>query len=211
MERISTSPFIQKMAVKVRYASRCNFPKQPANCSSEYDDDTTIIPRSTTVVARRLPPQKPGAGRAARYVSGKMPASAKNSSRREAVAKPAKPVTTGLTHMSAAMTEEEKMLAMFEAQSDQWVAQQEEMSQYVFSILLFLGIYMLTIYLVKLPCTNLGRKSPRTFQTMIHLTDISVIAVGKKVIGFRSVPRTTTLTSTTGLVSSVRRVSLAHS
>ncbi|KAI8960958.1 DWNN-domain-containing protein [Daldinia sp. FL1419] len=96
--------------------------------SEEYDDDTTIIPRSTTVVARRLPPQKPGAGRAARYVSGKMPASAKNSSRRENATKTSKPASTGLTQMNAAMTEEEKMMAMFQAQSDQWTAQQEEMS-----------------------------------------------------------------------------------
>ncbi|GAW12953.1 hypothetical protein ANO14919_023260 [Xylariales sp. No.14919] len=97
--------------------------------SEEYDDDTTIIPRSTTVVARRLPPQKPGAGRAARYVSGKMPSSAKNSSRKEAAPKVTKPATTGLAQMSTALTEEEKMLAMFQAESDQWTAQQEEMSQ----------------------------------------------------------------------------------
>ncbi|KAI1467966.1 DWNN-domain-containing protein [Daldinia caldariorum] len=96
--------------------------------SEEYDDDTTIIPRSTTVIARRLPPQKPGAGRAARYVSGKMPASAKNSSRRENATKATKPASTGLTQMNAAMTEEEKMMAMFQAQSDQWNVQQEEMS-----------------------------------------------------------------------------------
>jgi protein MPE1 len=60
-----------------------------------------------------------------------MPANAKNSSRREHTAKVTKPSTTGLTQMSAAMTEEEKMLAMFQAQSDQWNAQQEEMAQYV--------------------------------------------------------------------------------
>ncbi|GAP92853.1 putative retinoblastoma-binding protein [Rosellinia necatrix] len=96
--------------------------------SEEYDDDTTIIPRSTTVVARRLPPQKPGAGRAARYVSGKMPSSAKNSSRKEAAVKVAKPATTGLAQMNTALTEEEKMMAMFQAESDQWTAQQEEMS-----------------------------------------------------------------------------------
>ncbi|KAI1126429.1 DWNN domain-containing protein [Nemania abortiva] len=96
--------------------------------SEEYDDDTTIIPRSTTVVARRLPPQKPGAGRAARYVSGKMPSSAKNSGRKEATTKVSKPVTTGLTQMSTALTEEEKMMAMFQAESEQWTAQQEEMS-----------------------------------------------------------------------------------
>ncbi|KAJ2992036.1 hypothetical protein NUW58_g2308 [Xylaria curta] len=96
--------------------------------SEEYDDDTTIIPRSTTVVARRLPPQKPGAGRAARYVSGKMPSSSKNSSRKETTTKVAKPVMTGLAQMSTALTEEEKMMAMFQAESDQWTAQQEEMS-----------------------------------------------------------------------------------
>jgi protein MPE1 len=102
---------------------------QFAKNSLEYDDDTTIIPRSTTVVARRLPPQKPGAGRAARYVSGKMPSSAKNSSRKEVITKPAKPPTTSFTQMSSALTEEEKMMAMFQAESDQWTAQQEEMSQ----------------------------------------------------------------------------------
>ena len=97
----------------------------------EYDDDTTIIPRSTTVIARRLPPARPGAGRAARYVSGKMPATARNSSRRENTAKAVKPATTGLAQMSTALTEEDRMMAMFQAQSDQWNAQQEEMSQYV--------------------------------------------------------------------------------
>ncbi|KAH9892284.1 DWNN domain-containing protein [Xylariomycetidae sp. FL2044] len=97
--------------------------------AEEYDDDTTVIPRSTTVIARRLPALKPGAGRAARYVSGKMPANAKNSSRREATTKSfKKPVSTGMEQMNTALTEEEKMMAMFKAQSDQWTAQQEEMA-----------------------------------------------------------------------------------
>ncbi|KAI1336104.1 DWNN domain-containing protein [Xylariaceae sp. FL0016] len=97
--------------------------------AEEYDDDTTIIPRSTTVIARRLPPQKPGAGRAARYVSGKMPVSAKNSARKEQTAKAApKPVAPAPVQLNPAMTEEEKMMAMFQAQSEQWNAQQEEMS-----------------------------------------------------------------------------------
>ncbi|KAL2757935.1 hypothetical protein ACRALDRAFT_2040258 [Sodiomyces alcalophilus JCM 7366] len=98
--------------------------------SEEYDDDTTIIPRSTTVVARRLPAAKPGAGRGARYVLGKMPVSAKNSARKEQTVKStvAKPTTNAFTQMSSAMTEEEKMAAMFAAQSEQWSAQQEEMS-----------------------------------------------------------------------------------
>ncbi|KAM0333173.1 hypothetical protein ACHAQA_001833 [Verticillium albo-atrum] len=98
--------------------------------SEEYDDDTTIIPRSTTVVARRLPATKPGAGRGARYVSGKMPASAKNSARKEQVVKSAtaKATSNAFSQMNSAMTEEEKMAAMFAAQSEQWSAQQEEMS-----------------------------------------------------------------------------------
>ncbi|KAH7358922.1 MPE1 protein [Plectosphaerella cucumerina] len=99
--------------------------------SDEYDDDTTIIPRSTTVVARRLPASKPGAGRGARYVSGKMPQSAKNSARREQAIKAttSKPAnSTVFNQMNSALTEEEKMNAMFAAQSEQWSAQQEEMS-----------------------------------------------------------------------------------
>ncbi|KAH8671125.1 DWNN domain-containing protein [Xylariales sp. PMI_506] len=96
--------------------------------SEEYEDDLAIIPRSTTVIARRLPPSKPGAGRAARYVSGKMPHSAKNSSRRENTTKTSKPSTAGLAQMSTALTEEEKLAAMFQVQSDQWTAQQEEMA-----------------------------------------------------------------------------------
>ncbi|ORY63046.1 DWNN domain-containing protein [Pseudomassariella vexata] len=94
----------------------------------EYDDDTTVIPRSTTVIARRLPPLKPGAGRAARYVTGKMPGSAKNRSRREDTVKKTQPSTAGLAQMSTALTEEEKLAAMFQVQSDQWNAQQEEMA-----------------------------------------------------------------------------------
>lgn len=101
-----------------------------ANRFIEYDDDTTVIPRSTTVVARRLPPQKQGAGRAARYISGKMPGSARNAHRRENnTSKAAKPASAALTQMNSAMTEEEKMMAMFQAQSDQWNVQQEEMAQ----------------------------------------------------------------------------------
>ncbi|PHH76691.1 hypothetical protein CDD80_1329 [Ophiocordyceps camponoti-rufipedis] len=98
--------------------------------SDEYDDDTTIVPRSTTVIARRQPAIKPGAGRAARYVSGKMPVSAKNAGRREHAVKAAaaKSTSNAVSQMNSASTEEEKMAAMFAAQSEQWSAQQEELS-----------------------------------------------------------------------------------
>lgn len=103
-----------------------------ANPSLEYDDDTTIIPRSTTVIARRQPALKPGAGRAARYVTGKMPVTAKNAGRKEQAAKASASKAASnnaISQMNNAMTEEEKMAAMFAAQTEQWSAQQEEMSQ----------------------------------------------------------------------------------
>lgn len=98
--------------------------------SEEYDDDTSVITRSTTVLARRLPAMRPGAGRAARYVSGKMPVSSKNHSRREQANKAAaaKSQSEALAKMASAQTEEEKMMAMFAAQGEQWKTQQEEMS-----------------------------------------------------------------------------------
>ncbi|KAL2018342.1 hypothetical protein VTK56DRAFT_945 [Thermocarpiscus australiensis] len=99
-----------------------------------YDDDTTVIPRSTTVIARRVPPKVPGKGSAARYVSGKMPVHAKNSSRREQIVKPTiKPQSSTLAQLSSAMTEEEKMAAVFQAQTENFTAREEEMAtqQYV--------------------------------------------------------------------------------
>lgn len=74
---------------------------------------------------------RPGAGRAARYVSGKMPTNAKNASRREQATKAAaaaKSQSDAIAKMASAMTEEEKMMAMFAAQGAEWTAQQEEMS-----------------------------------------------------------------------------------
>jgi protein MPE1 len=97
-----------------------------------YDDDTTIIPRSTTVIARRMPPKVSGRGGAARYVSGKMPVHAKNSSRREQIAKPVvKAKSNTLAQLSSAMTEEEKMAAVFQAQTENFTSREEEMATYV--------------------------------------------------------------------------------
>ncbi len=101
--------------------------------SAEYDDDTTIIPRSTSIIARRLPPMKAGAGRAARYMTGKMPVNAKNSSRKEASMSKSGPKPTpsaaSTQAITSSMTEEERMAAMFAAQNEQWAAQQDEMSK----------------------------------------------------------------------------------
>ena len=96
-----------------------------------FDDDTSIIPRSTTVIAKRLPPIKPGKGGAARYVSGKMPQNAKNTHRLETPA--IKPASTapagGLTSIGGAQTEEQKLAAVFKMGADQWAQQQQEMAK----------------------------------------------------------------------------------
>ncbi|KAJ5041112.1 uncharacterized protein L3040_005666 [Drepanopeziza brunnea f. sp. 'multigermtubi'] len=98
----------------------------------EYDDDTAIVPRSTTVTARRLPAIKRGAGRAQRYMTGKMPLNAKNSSRKEQAKQHAKASATSnaMAQMNnASMTEEERMNAMFQAQTEQWNDQLQEMGK----------------------------------------------------------------------------------
>lgn len=83
-----------------------------------------------TVIARRLPAARPGKGGAARYVSGKMPQSAKNSSRQEATTtKPSSKSTSGLANMGAAQTEEERVAAFMQMGADQWAQQKQEMAK----------------------------------------------------------------------------------
>lgn len=101
----------------------------------EYDDDTTIIPRSTSVIVKRLPAIKAGRGGAARYVSGKMPQNAKNTHRTEASISKAPTqgkgliVPNGLADTNGVQTEEERIAAMFKQGADQWEQQQQEMAK----------------------------------------------------------------------------------
>ncbi|KAF2402374.1 DWNN-domain-containing protein [Trichodelitschia bisporula] len=99
--------------------------------NEEYKDDTAIIPRSSSVTARRLPASRPGYGKAARYVSGKMPINARNSYRSETKAstqaKPSAP-TNSMTDMSKPQTEDERIAAMFAAEGSQWEQQQQHMA-----------------------------------------------------------------------------------
>ncbi|CAL5874905.1 uncharacterized protein PFLUO_LOCUS9207 [Penicillium psychrofluorescens] len=98
----------------------------------EYDDDTTIIPRSTSVIARRLPAARPGKGGAARYVSGKMPVNARNARNEpSAVGRSASGgggVSNNVLELNNAQTEEEKINALFNLQASQWKEQQQEMA-----------------------------------------------------------------------------------
>jgi protein MPE1 len=93
------------------------FPEDDTN--SEYKDDTTLIPRSSTVVAIRRPAPR-GQGRAARYVTGKAPVRAITSEKRA----PAAP-----TPSSGAPANEADAEAAFLAESAQaWDAQKEALS-----------------------------------------------------------------------------------
>ena len=98
---------------------------------TEYDDDTSIIPRSTSVIARRLPAAKAGRGGATRYVSGKMPQNAKNHHRQEGPAiRPTAPAgASGLSVMNGAQTEDERIAAMFKIGADDWAHQQQQMAK----------------------------------------------------------------------------------
>lgn len=106
---------------------------------AEYDDDTTIIPRSTSVIARRLPASRPGKGGAARYVSGKMPVSARSTPRNDAsistraVSNTSNTVSNSVLELNNAQTEEEKINALFNLQASQWKEQQQEMAKYAYT------------------------------------------------------------------------------
>ena len=78
--------------------------------SAVYDDDTTQIPRSTTVIVRRQPAQRSGAGRAARYVTGQMPVHAKNPHRVESANKSILNVSSASGGDDKSYTEEELLM-----------------------------------------------------------------------------------------------------
>src|ERR1700760_685334 len=82
--------------------------------NEEYTDDTAIIPRSSMVIARRTSAARPGHGKAARYVSGRMPVHARRNDIKTNNGADA------LAAMNSAKTETEKIAAMFAAEDDQW-------------------------------------------------------------------------------------------
>jgi len=90
--------------------------------SAEYKDDTTLIPRSATVVCVRRPAPR-GQGRAARYITGKAPVRAivKDTSK-PATAAPAAAAPNG------ALTEADAEAAFLAESAQQWDAQKESLS-----------------------------------------------------------------------------------
>lgn len=88
--------------------------------TTEYDDDTTIISRSSTVIAVRRPAAR-GHGRAARYVSGRAPVRAIKKT------DPAKSATTTAT-AGAPQTELDAEAAFLAESAQVWDAQKETLS-----------------------------------------------------------------------------------
>lgn len=96
------------------------YPEDDLN--SEYKDDTSLIPRSATVVCVRRPAPR-GQGRAARYISGKAPVRAitKESS------KPTAPLTSSAA-AGGALTEADAEAAFLAESAQVWDAQKESLS-----------------------------------------------------------------------------------
>ena len=101
----------------------------------EYDDDTEIVLRSTTVIAKRLPATRTGKGGASRYVSGKPPVNARISKRTEPAGSRGGP--SAHSHaggavnatMADAQSEAERMEAVLQMGAEQWKRQQQDMAK----------------------------------------------------------------------------------
>lgn len=124
----------------VCYVLPCLYVDADKSCS-EYDDDTTTIPRSTSIIARRLPATKHGKGTAQRYVSGKMPVNAlPNAGRREknfgVALQPAKKAETEIKTapvLGESASEEDMINAMLQSNTEQWNQTQEKLAKYAVS------------------------------------------------------------------------------
>lgn len=91
--------------------------------NEEYQDDAVVIPRSTSVIARRSPATRNGKGTAARYVTGKPRAT-----KIELKPQQQTQATQQDNNNQTQQTEEERINAMFANQSDQWKQTQQVMS-----------------------------------------------------------------------------------
>jgi hypothetical protein len=86
---------------------------------SEYTDDTTLIPRSSTVIAARRPAPR-GQGRAARYVSARAPV--------RAIKKPDAPKPAAAAPGRGPQTEQDAEAAFLAESAQLWEQQKESLS-----------------------------------------------------------------------------------
>ncbi|KAF1916325.1 DWNN domain-containing protein [Ampelomyces quisqualis] len=96
------------------------YPEDDLN--SEYKDDTSLIPRSATVVCVRRPAPR-GQGRAARYISGKAPVRAITKD----TSKPSAPLASSAA-AGGALTEADAEAAFLAESAQVWDAQKESLS-----------------------------------------------------------------------------------
>ncbi|KAI6113022.1 DWNN domain-containing protein [Pisolithus sp. B1] len=124
-----------------------------ASTQQEYRDDTQIIPRSSSVIVKRLPAQRPGKGKAGMYLAGATGNAAIQTSdvvqrsggvtwhrgamskrfdikeeQQSAPSKASTPVTTIPKNSVTKEDEAAAMAAMFQAQTANWEETQEKMS-----------------------------------------------------------------------------------
>ncbi|KAF9475024.1 DWNN-domain-containing protein, partial [Pholiota conissans] len=124
-----------------------------ATSKQEFKDDSQIIPRSSSVIVKRLPAARPGRGKASMYVNGTSAPSIPTS---EPVLRPGQPPAAPTWHKGAmskrfdgkeepvsstpstkqstphVVTKDDEaaaMAAMFQAQTQNWEETQEKMSQ----------------------------------------------------------------------------------
>lgn len=106
----------------------------------EFVEDTDIVPRSTSVIVRRIPASKPGRGTAQKYVGGGGPLPAPswqtNAPRREerpkaATFAPSAAGSVAAKPAAAPGTDQDAIANMFKQSTAQWEQTQEEMAKYV--------------------------------------------------------------------------------
>lgn len=113
-----------------------------AQTGEEYTDDLATIPRNTSIIVRRVPPERPGKGNAQKYLSASGPVThvigrrVANTSKNVPSIGKNKIVTTNKTGQNSAkteetlegLTEEERINAMFQKTNEHWKQLQDQMA-----------------------------------------------------------------------------------
>ncbi|KAK9894655.1 DWNN-domain-containing protein [Cystobasidium minutum MCA 4210] len=117
-----------------------------SDTNEEYSDDKAIVPRSTSVIARRLPPSRPGRGNAQNYMASTLSAPGPSGTgpnagrkgnmtqrfdvRNDAPPKASTPTPQPIIEATASTDADEasKIAAMFANTDEQWKTTQEKMS-----------------------------------------------------------------------------------
>ena len=107
-----------------------------AQTKEEYDDDTVVIPRNTSVLVARKPPQKPGNGTAQRYLSAPVPLLQKQGPKAAVYTKPVLGAAAASSTYrppnpttAEGMAEKEGISQMFKQQAATWQQTQNEMAK----------------------------------------------------------------------------------